>query len=598
MRSIVKRILVTCAATTALALLLTMVLCALGNAMAPKWQVEPFTDHITPTTASTAIQAVNPTTGAVLKTPQEGAYRTKETHITVALDGDKTVNAIVREPLDAPADRPACLFLHGSGTGKSSEAFGDVANAMASAGITTLVPDKRLDNYTMLHRDYVSSARDYAKSLEILRNWPGVSKSETGIYAESEGTWIATVLTQQHPDLAFAILTSPPVVSGRQQMTLAATNYLTAAGAPNAVKQLIPRITSLGTQRMGLAYADFDAAKYRTSLTMPLLINYGVKDTAMPVEQGARLLTKAANQAGNTNVTLRYYDANHQLRTGSNQTVPGLPLEPHYTHDLEDWINAVASGTGADDWATPMVAGAQPDQTVTAPLQTPPALVKSMGVIIGAIAVCLLCALLAMCGAPILLIAGWVRERRASRRISRDSASVDSTISNVSPSLSAQPNVAHPIGITDHRFPTSMRTALIINTLLAVGTTGVFLAYLVTVIIDAISLTDNSAVLAKNWHVIVTLTWLSLVAFAWLLAEIIVDMCRRHAENRAIADMNTTANTKTHMKNGHDATTGIRCESKENGKACIGSGHVIVATCVVVSAALSLTLLAFWGLFC
>lgn len=132
-RSIVKRILVTCAATTALALLLTMVLCALGNAMAPKWQVEPFTDHITLTTTNTAIQAVDPATGAVLKTPQEGAYRTKETHITVALDGGKTVNAIVREPLDAPADRPACLFLHGSGTGKSSEAFGDVANAMASA---------------------------------------------------------------------------------------------------------------------------------------------------------------------------------------------------------------------------------------------------------------------------------------------------------------------------------------------------------------------------------------------------------------------------------------------------------------------------------
>ena len=144
-RSIVKRILVTCAATTALALLLTMVLCALGNAMAPKWQVEPFTDHITLTTTNTAIQAVDPATGAVLKTPQEGAYRTKETHITVALDGGKTVNAIVREPLDAPADRPACLFLHGSGTGKSSEAFGDVANAMASAGITTLVPDKRLE---------------------------------------------------------------------------------------------------------------------------------------------------------------------------------------------------------------------------------------------------------------------------------------------------------------------------------------------------------------------------------------------------------------------------------------------------------------------
>ena len=356
---------------------------------------------------------------------------------------------------------------------------------------------------------------------------------------------------------------------------------------------------------MGLAYADFDAAKYRRSLTMPLLINYGVKDTAMPVEQGARLLIKAANQAGNTNVTLRYYDANHQLRTGSNQTVPGLPLEPHYTHDLEDWINAVTSGTGANGWATPMIAGTQPNQTVTAPLKTPPALVKSMGVIVGAIAVCLLCALLAMYGAPIrsspagcasAVRHGGYRTIRLRRnwRSATDSTSMFSTDATTPTGPSTQPNAARPIAITDHRFPVGMRVALALNTLLAVGTTGVFLAYLVTVIIDAISLTDNSAVLAKNWHAIVMLTWLSLVAFAWLLAEIIVDACRRHARNRAIASIDDDAD----MNNGHDAAAGSRCDIGKDGKACIGSGHVIVATCVVVSAALSLALLAFWGLFC
>ena len=32
----------------------------------------------------------------------------------------------------------------------------------------------------------------------------------------------------------------------------------------------------------------------------------------------------------NDNVRLRYFDANHQMRTGSNATVPGLPLEEHY----------------------------------------------------------------------------------------------------------------------------------------------------------------------------------------------------------------------------------------------------------------------------
>ena len=89
------------------------------------------------------------------------------------------------------------------------------------------------------------------------------------------------------------------------------------------------------------------------------------------------------------------------------------------------------------------------------------------------------------------------------------------------------------------------------------------------------------------------LTWLSLVAFAWLLAEIIVDACRRHARNRAIASIDDAD-----MNNGHDAAAGSRCDIGKDGKACIGSGHVIVATCVVVSAALSLALLAFWGLLC
>ena len=97
-----------------------------------------------------------------------------------------------------------------------------------------------------------------------------------------------------------------------------------------------------------------------------------------------------------------------------------------------------------------------------------------------------------------------------------------------------------------------------------------------------------------NWHAIVMLTWLSLVAFAWLLAEIIVDACRRHARNRAIASIDDDAD----MNNGHDAAAGSRRDIGKDGKACIGSGHVIVATCVVVSAALSLALLAFWGLFC
>ena len=61
---------------------------------------------------------------------------------------------------------------------------------MASAGIVTLVPAKRNDNYTVLHRDYPRFAREYGRSLDVLRGRIGVDPAKTGIYAESEGTWI------------------------------------------------------------------------------------------------------------------------------------------------------------------------------------------------------------------------------------------------------------------------------------------------------------------------------------------------------------------------------------------------------------------------
>lgn len=342
-------------------------------------------------------------------------------------------------------------------------------------------------------------------------------------------------------------------------MTLAATSYLTTVGAPDAVKGIIPRLTSLSLKSIGLEYADFDAAQYRTSLTMPLLINYGVRDSAMPIEQGARLLIQAANKAGNDNVTLRYFDANHQMRTGSNATVPGLPLEEHYTHDLEDWINAIAAGTTADGWATPMIAGAQPNQRIAAPLSTKPALIKTLDVLVGGIASCLLLALAAIVGALILLIVGMSRSPQDSRR-----------------------------------FAGPLRMALAVNTILAAGMTGIFLAYLFAVVRDAITLTNDSTLLARYWQYIVIGAIVSLIAFAWLLVECVFAVRARRRQESAWPLHAHLADTHEDTHDGHRNMAGIR---NDHGKAGVGFGHIAVATCVMLSAALSLALLAFWGLF-
>ena len=178
----------------------------------------------------------------------------------------------------------------------------------------TLVPAKRNDNYTVLHRDYPRFAREYGRSLDVLRGISGVDPAKTGIYAESEGTWIATILTSKRQDIAFAVLTSAPVFNGREQMAMAVSAYTHEAGAPKPVVKDMAKLMSLDYAPFDLAYADFDADRYLKSLTMPVLVNYGTYDTAMPIEQGAQRIIATANKSGNENVTVRYFAGNHQMR--------------------------------------------------------------------------------------------------------------------------------------------------------------------------------------------------------------------------------------------------------------------------------------------
>lgn len=340
------------------ALAVWAVLAVIGAFMTPPWQVRPYTDHLVPDTPDTAIISARSGGGTPI-----GTYEVRESTVTVQLTDTVSVKAIVREPVGAAEDRPAVLMLHGAGTGRAGEVYGDIAPQLASAGIVTMVPDKRLDNYGLLHRDYVGMAHDYEKELDALRSMPGVDPGRTGVYAESEGTWISSVMTAERPDIAFSIIVSAPVYSGREQMTAAATTYFADTDVPDAVRADIPKLAMLDFSLARLDYADFDALPNYARLTQPALVVYGTLDPSMPIEQGAlEIRDRALSGAGNGNVTLRYYATNHQLRTGSRMSEPGLPLDVNYTRDLAAWISGAVAGTTAGEWRTPMTAGAQPNQ--------------------------------------------------------------------------------------------------------------------------------------------------------------------------------------------------------------------------------------------
>jgi dienelactone hydrolase len=331
------------AATTAA---LAVVLAVLGAITGPQWDPVPVAEHLEPATPDTTIGG-----RAAAGADPVGTYDVRETDVTVRLDGT-SVGGILREPVGAGDDLPGMVFVHGAGTGLATEAFVDVAADLASAGVVTLVPDKRLDTYSTRHRDYEEMARDYAHSVDLLRARPGVDPDAVGVYGESEGTWIVPVMAVRDPTIAFSVLVSAPVVPPREQAAFAVDSYLRNTDVPHGVFRAIPRAVGMAIPGGGFEYADFDVEPFLQRLTQPVLMAYGTADPSMPVEQGARTVLDATAGRPGAATTVRFYeDANHGLKIDD-------VLVPEFPRDVAAWVTSLPDSAGA----SPQVAGAEPNQ--------------------------------------------------------------------------------------------------------------------------------------------------------------------------------------------------------------------------------------------
>lgn len=365
-------------AVTSAAILLG--LAAAGALAGPGWNPVPVTEHIRPASADTTIGAGE--AGGLDGFSEPGRYEVRETAVTIDLDDGASVDGLLREPVTGGGrepgreSAPGVVFVHGAGTGKASEAFTEAATALASAGIVTLVPDKYLAHYSTRHRDYVGMAGDYQHSVEFLREVPGVDPDRVGLYAESEGCWVAPVMMAQDPRLAFQIWVSAPVVPPRQQAAFAMDSYLRNTGVPQGVFRAIPRAVGMRLPGGGFEYADFDVRPWLGRQTDPLLMAYGATDPSMPMEQGVRQVLADTATGGGAPVTVRFYDgANHGINVSDeplgDDIVPhgdDLHLHAGYARDAAAWVQ----GLPETATAAPRIAGAPPRQLyLAAPVPEP-----------------------------------------------------------------------------------------------------------------------------------------------------------------------------------------------------------------------------------
>ncbi|GAB3171312.1 alpha/beta hydrolase [Myceligenerans halotolerans] len=532
-------------------------LAAAGALAGPGWDPVPVTDHIRPASADTTIGGSEPPAdagdlGGLDDLPEPGRFEVLETAVAIELDDGASVGGLLREPVtgvvhgdetgdgsvgaaesdragddgvgesseagpgapppdDAGSDAgaPGVVFVHGAGTGKASDAFTEAATALASAGVVTLVPDKYLAHYSTRHRDYVEMAGDYQHSVEFLRTVPGVDPARVGLYAESEGCWVAPVMMTQDAGLAFQIWVSAPVVPPRQQAAFAMDSYLRNTDVPEGVFRAIPRAVGMRLPGGGFEYADFDVSPWLARQTAPIFMAYGATDPSMPIEQAVRqVLADTAAGGGEAPVTVRFYGgANHGINVSDDplngDIVPhgeDLHLHPGYARDVAAWVH----GLPASATAKPRIAGAQPEQLNLAGPVPQPQWYADGGVVLGI----LIGSAVLMLGGGLTLVAMAVRRTRVARRVvggfPRGRAS-DRPTTRITPDHDTPrpaPGLAGPLAVMAG---------------VAVATAVGLVAYLVAVARLAQDYDQNPVMVQGGWIGVRTLGIVAVVAAAILL---------------------------------------------------------------------------------
>jgi len=378
-----------------IALTSTVVVAVLGVGGAvtgPGWDPVPMTETIEVSTSDTSI-------GRSADAEPVGTYDVVTSVVTVELAGTQ-VEAQISEPVGAPGDRAGVVFVHGAGTGLFEQAFVAQAQALASAGVVAMVPNKRLDTYSTRDRDYPSMANDYLRSVEALRRLPGVDPDRVGVYGESEGAWVVPVMAADNPSVAFVVLVAAPVVPPREQAAFAVDSYLRATGVPVGLLRSIPRFVGMEFPGGGFAYVDFDVRPFQQRMRQPVLVVYGTGDAAMPTVQGALQVIADVGTAGNPDWTVRYYaGADHGIRVEH-------ALVPAFAQDLADWVQALP----ASGHAAPRVAGDEPYQRFVAePVERPRWYAEG-----DLIVATLVLAVVALLVGPVLWLGRRVRGRRGA----------------------------------------------------------------------------------------------------------------------------------------------------------------------------------------
>jgi len=271
-------------------------------------------------------------------------------------NGNVTLAGTLSLPL-RKGPHPAVVLLPGSDGGARFK--GELPTFFAQHAIAVLTYDKRgwgASTGTLIGATIEEMAGDTSAGIRFLQKRPDIDPGKVGIWAISQGGWMAQVAAARAPNVAFLILHAGPAVSPRLQGRMELVNtfprfgysqdqikeaveyqnlYFDAMNSDEAYDRLqaayeqarargVRWVWNPGTKEQLRAQwtrpnVDFDPVPVLEKVQCPVLAFFGEKDVLVPPAGNVTIMEAALKKAGNKDVTIKILPGvNH------NFEVPGM----------------------------------------------------------------------------------------------------------------------------------------------------------------------------------------------------------------------------------------------------------------------------------
>jgi hypothetical protein len=197
-------------------------------------------------------------------------------------------------------------MLEGAGN-RGRQELQPAAEVFARSGVITLIYDKRKVGYSLLRRDYALLADDAVAAVALLATRRDVDPSRLGLWAQSEGAYVAPLACRRSSAVKFVITVGAVGVTPAVQTAWGYDQFLRHAGVGGGLPHTL-EITALRTMISAGLFpeASFDPVPAWQQIRQPVLAEWGEFDRVALPRESSTTIEEALRRGGNTRYTMRF----------------------------------------------------------------------------------------------------------------------------------------------------------------------------------------------------------------------------------------------------------------------------------------------------